>query len=137
MNKFLKSLGNLSGKAQCVLGEHNELLDAYLYRSRVKCGRPTCKCMLTNYRHENWCISFRENDRSRTITVPDEWLDRVRAATESYREARAISKEFNATCQAAVASLDELIDGHVNAGRTMVAELLACKTQRKHKVRIS
>jgi len=33
------------------------ILDAYLYTSRVRCGKKTCQCMISEYRHESLCVS--------------------------------------------------------------------------------
>ena len=62
------------------------LLDAYLYRSRVKCGKPQCRCMTSNYRHETWCLSYSQDGKSRTRTVPLELLPVLRQMTINYRQ---------------------------------------------------
>ena len=72
------------------LNEHEEFLDAYLYTSRTRCGRPTCKCMQTDYRHENSCVSYTEEGRSRTRTVGGDEIDKVEDFTSSYRTLRKL-----------------------------------------------
>ena len=123
----LDGLGRLVTKTRSRMGSEEALLDAYLYVSHVRCGRAACKCMRTDYRHEKWCISFKENGRSRTLTVPQEWLPRIATATNAYREARALSREFGAGLQAAADAVNERVSVRVGAGRQLLAELVAAK----------
>ena len=58
-----------------LLARNRSVLDAYLYTSRVRCGRENCRCMSSDYRHESPCLSFKEEGKSRTRTVPEEFVD--------------------------------------------------------------
>lgn len=120
-------------KAKRKLGRNDPLLDAYLYVSRVRCGRLACKCMQTDYRHEKWCLSFVENSRSRTLTVPDRWLRRIAKATSAYRETRALIREFGAGAQAAARTANQRLSRRVAAGRKLLAKLIVAKAGRTGK----
>ncbi len=109
-------------------GSQEPLLDAYLYRSRVRCGRLGCRCMHSDYRHEAWCLSFTEDGRSRTLTVPREWLRRVAKATDAYREARSLLRSVEAAARVASEAFEERLNARVKAGRELLAELIAAKT---------
>jgi hypothetical protein len=108
-------------------GRQEPLLDAYLYRSRVRCGRAACRCMRGDYRHEAWCLSFVEGGRSRTLTVPRDWLGQVARATEAYREVRGLLRGLEAGAQAAADALRERLGVRVKAGRELLAEVIAAK----------
>ena len=123
----LDEVRRVATKTKRRLSSKEPLLDAYLYVSRVRCGRTTCKCMQTNYRHEKWCLSFMENGRSRTLTVPDAWLRRITTATRAYREARYLIREFDAGAQAAAHTASERLARRVEVGRELLAELIAAK----------
>ncbi|MCU0611157.1 MAG: DNA repair protein RadA [Candidatus Eisenbacteria bacterium] len=114
-------------------GSQEPLLDAYLYRSRVRCGRLACRCMHSDYRHEAWCLSFTEDGRSRTLTVPREWLRRVAKATDAYREARSLLRSVEAAARVASEAFGERLNARVKAGRELLAELIAAKTGRSAK----
>ena len=61
LRNYCNEVTGLFDEAQKRLDTADTLLDAYLYRARIKCGKPTCKCMTSNYRHESDCLSFTEN----------------------------------------------------------------------------
>jgi len=89
--------------------------------------------MLTNYRHEKWCLSFMEDGRSRTLTVPDAWLRRITIATRAYRDTRSLIREFGAGAQAAAHNASERLARRVAAGRELLAELSAAKARKAPK----
>jgi hypothetical protein len=129
----LDELRRMVTKTKSRIGSEEALLDAYLYVSRVRCGRATCKCMRTEYRHEKWCISFMENGRSRTLTVPQDWLPRIARATNAYRDARTLVREFSAGLQAAADAVNERMAARIGTGRELLAELVAAKADRTGK----
>jgi len=106
------------------------LLDAYLYMSRVRCGRPTCKCMRTDYRHSKWCLSFVEDGRSRTLTVPDAWLARIAKATDAYREARGHLRQFGGCVQALTDTVQKQTAVRVRTGRGMLGQMVTAKERK-------
>jgi hypothetical protein len=124
-------LHRIATKTESNVGSDEPLLDAYLYVSRVRCGRATCKCMQTGYRHEKWCLSFMENGRSRTLTVPDGWLERIAAATRAYRETRVLIRQLGAGAEAAVGTANKRLAKRVTVGRQLLAKLIAAKVRRR------
>lgn len=125
--KTLAALRRTATKTQNRIGRDEPLLDAYLYVSRVRCGRATCRCMRTGERHDIWCLSFLEQGRSRTVTVPADWRPRIARAAQAYREARSLLRELGAGAQTAAAAAGERLAVRVRAGRKLLAELLAAK----------
>jgi formate-dependent nitrite reductase cytochrome c552 subunit len=85
--------------------------------------------MHSDYRHEAWCLSFTEDGRSRTLTVPQEWLGRVAKATDAYREARSRLRRVEAAARVASEALEERFSTRVKAGRELLAELIAAKAR--------
>jgi hypothetical protein len=83
--------------------------------------------MQTNYRHEKWCLSFMENGRSRTLTVPDAWLRRMTGATRGYREIRTLIRQLGAEAQGVTRGANQRLAKRVAAGRRLLAKLIAAK----------
>ena len=133
LRKCLDELHRISVETGDGINRKGALLDAYLYRSRVKCGRATCKCMLTGYRHEKWCLSFKEKGRSRTLTVPDAWLPRIRETTDAYRQTRKLIRQFAARYQAVADALARRVVLRVATGRELLDKLIATKTESREK----
>lgn len=103
------------------LSDHEEFLDAYLYTSRTRCGRPTCKCMSTDYRHENNCVSFTEEGRSRTRTVEHGQLDDVQDFTSSYRTVRKLRARLISKHKEVISSIDREIEKRLKRGKRKVS----------------
>ena len=97
--------------------EATPLLDAYLYESRIRCGRPSCRCMSSEHRHSRWCLSYLESGKSRTRTVRKEAFPEVRALCERYRVLRSRRKQLLARVEEVVTALDRHIDVRAAAGR--------------------
>lgn len=130
---WLDGLRRMVTKTRSRIGSEEALLDAYLYVARVRCGKAACRCMRTDYRHEKWCISFMENGRSRTLTVPQDWLPQITRATNAYREARTLGRDFRSAAQAAADAVNERLSVRIGAGRQLLAELVAAKAGRTSK----
>ena len=97
-------------------GEESALLDAYLYESRIRCGKTGCRCMTSEHRHSRWCLSYSRSGKSRTRTVRREALGEVRALCERYRALRGLRKRLLARVGEVVAALDRHIDKHASEG---------------------
>ena len=124
MKVFLRNKGEtleLLEELEHALNEHEELLDAYLYTSRTKCGRPTCKCMSGDYRHENNCVSFTEEGRSRTRTVKDCEYDDVQDFTSSYRILRKLRSRLVSKHKELIDSIDREVRKRLKRGRRKVS----------------
>jgi len=96
--------------------EERPLLDAYLYESRIRCGRSSCRCMTSEHRHSRWCLSYLESGKSHTRTVRHEALPEVRALCERYRVLRSRRKQLLARVEEVVAALDRHIEVRAAAG---------------------
>jgi hypothetical protein len=116
-DEMLKLIKELERK----LTEHDEFLDAYLYTSRTRCGRLTCKCMKTDYRHENSCVSYTEEGCSRTRTVGVDEIDRVHDFTSSYRTLRKLRTRLISNHKEFVNSIDSEVNKRLRKGRRKVS----------------
>lgn len=111
-----------------IVDEDELLLDAYLYRSRTRCGKVSCRCMTSDYRHESWCVSFTENGQSKTKTIPLELLSVTRQMTTRYRELRKIRKQLLRISQNILDIVDNKTDSSLKSGRTLFKELVKKKS---------
>ena len=57
---------------------------------RRRCGKPTCRCANGQALHEEVVLSYSWQSRARSVRLPQELIEPVRAATARYREARAM-----------------------------------------------
>ncbi len=112
------------------LTEHRCLLDAYLYRSRNKCGRKNCKCMDSDYRHEAQCLSFTENGKSRTRTVDDEDLEEIQSLTTAYRDLRKTRKQLSVRWKRLMTAIDSDMNSSLRRGRKRFENLMKAKVNR-------
>jgi hypothetical protein len=101
------------------------ILDAYLYRSRNRCGKLRCRCMTSNYRHEAWCLSYTQDGKSRTRTIPFELLATLRQMTANYREMRQARREFEQLQKVLLKLLDSATKREILAGRKLYERLMA------------
>ncbi len=100
------------------------LLDAYLYRSKVKCGKQRCRCMASDYRHEAWCLSSSQDGKSRTRTVPLELLAVLRQMTLNYRQVRQARRKVEQLHKALLRLLDASTKQELLAGRKLYERLI-------------
>lgn len=111
--------------------EDTPLFSAYLYEHKVQCGRPTCKCANTSFRHPMWCVSFTENGRSRTRVVPIEQLSEVRDMTDAYRRFRQARSEIQKLCGELMAALDAFGERHCQEGKARYDRLRTAQTRKR------
>lgn len=107
-----KLLGSVCRAAEGLAGavrQGGPVLDAYLYQARMRCGKAACRCMSSEYRHRQWCLSYTMDGKSHTRTVPDGAVVEVRAMCERYRRLRASRKRLLALAGEAVAALDRQV----------------------------
>ena len=127
MNRFemqvRKIIEELSETTEQFPGK-SPFLDAYLYRARIKCGKPRCRCMTSDYRHEMWCLSYSQNGKSRTRTVPLELLAVLRQMTGNYREVRQVRKKVEHLHKALLNLLDSATKQELLAGRKLYKQLM-------------
>ena len=111
-----------------IAGRQRGMLAGSMYTSRTRCGRKACKCMASDYRHENCCLSFCEDGKSRTRTVPQELIQSIREQTDAYREAKAHRREIARLSKGLLLAVDRIIDREASRGQK---ELLASISQIK------
>lgn len=125
-DRIQKVLDQISSLAED-LARSEPLLDGYLYRAKVRCGKESCRCMTSDTRHESWCISYVENGESRTRTVPLESLAIVRRMTDRYRRLRSARSELTKQAHAILKLVDASAEREVKEGRQAFQEILEQK----------
>lgn len=126
-------MANLAAKARKVMDETDRLLTIFkpregllagsLYIARTRCGRKGCKCMTSDYRHENDCLSFVEAGKSRTRTVPEDLLKSICEQTAAYRAAKVQRRKIAKAAHDLLKSIDDTIA--IAAGRGQKSLLTA------------
>ena len=83
-----------------------EMLRGTVVTHRRRCGKPNCRCANGEVLHEQVLLSYSQASRARSVTLPAELIEPVRAATARYRQARQrIEEQGNAGLAALVESL--------------------------------
>lgn len=116
------------GKAERIMKlvrSRGSLLSGSLYTSRTRCGRKACKCMSSDYRHENCCLSFYENGKSRTRTIPDPLVQTVRDLTGAYREAKSQRRGIAKVAREVIDAVDTAIAQAAERGQKDLLTALA------------
>jgi hypothetical protein len=80
--------------------------------------------MTSDIRHESWCISYTEDGKSRTRTVPLESLAIVRRMTDRYRRLRSARSELTKQAQAILRLVDASADREVTEGKKVFQQIL-------------
>ncbi len=127
LHNYCVEISELSDELLNKLNATDTLLDAYLYRSRIKCGKPSCKCMTSDYRHESDCLSFTENGHSRTRSVQEEAIDELGTITADYKELRKIRKQLVSQYNKLLKSFDVEVNSRLKKGRKRLSQLLSKK----------
>lgn len=71
------------------LDSYRSLVRASLYRHRIRCGHPGCRCA-RGAGHPRWCLSFSSARGRHTRTLSAEELRQVTPAAEAYRRYRRV-----------------------------------------------
>jgi hypothetical protein len=75
------------------------LLRGSLLVMRRRCGKAGCRCNESpRNRHRSLVLKVGKNGRQRTIYIPPEWEDRVRAWVAHYAEIRAVLERLCHAC---------------------------------------
>ena len=107
------------------LESEKKILDAYLYTSRVRCGKKNCQCMISDYRHESMCLSYREGGKSKTKSIPDELSDEINRMTESYKKIRDQKKTLQKNLDAVLKTIEMEIKKTIKRGRKRLEKILS------------
>jgi hypothetical protein len=86
--------------------------------------------MSSDYRHENWCLSFYENGKSRTRTIPESLVQRVRDLTGACRKAKSRRREIAQVAREFLDAVDALIAQAAQRGQKDLLMALARKKGR-------
>ena len=103
------------------------VLAGSLYIARTRCGRKACKCMTSDYRHQNWCLSFYQSGKSRTRTVPDELVATVRDLTGKHREVKGLRRGMAKVAREILETVDGVIAKAAEVGQKNLLKSLAEK----------
>lgn len=108
------------------------LVAGSLYAARTRCGRPGCKCMASDYRHVNRCLSFTQHGKSRTRTIPDELAEQIQTATHAYRYAKMTRRTVARIAAELLKDIDNIVAKAAHNGqRGMLASLSQAKKGKK------
>lgn len=73
---------------------------------RRRCGKRNCRCANGEVLHEEVVLTYSLASRARSVALPKELIEPVRAATQRYREARQLLEaEGNAGLESLVGHL--------------------------------
>lgn len=73
---------------------------------RRRCGKANCRCANGEALHEEVLLSYSLASRARSVSLPDELIEAVQAATARYRQARLrLEAEGNAGLEMLVSTL--------------------------------
>jgi hypothetical protein len=81
--------------------------------------------MASDYRHENCCLSFCEDGKSRTRTVPEDLLQSIHEQTAAYRTAKARRREITRSAKELLKSVDDAIALAAGRGQKALLASLA------------
>ena len=101
------------------------LFPGSVYQSKSRCGKPQCKCASTDYRHQQWCVSYVEDGASRTRVVPPELRPEVEVMTDEYRQLRKAEREVRKALESLLAEWARIREARCRAGRKRYEQLVA------------
>lgn len=85
-----------------------KMLRGSVVTHRRRCGKPNCRCASGEVLHEQVILSYSLESRARSVTLPEEVVEAVRAATARYRAARQrLETEGNAGLETLIRQLKQ------------------------------
>jgi len=78
------------------LREVGPLVAASLCQRAVRCGNPRCRCA-TGEKHSSWCLTFKQQGKTRTVHVPRDLVQEVRQWVKEYQRTKQIVAQIS--CQ--------------------------------------
>src|SRR5947199_6335527 len=75
------------------LGTAKPVLAASLAQITKHCGRAACHCRQGGPRHAAWHLTFKVKGKTRTVYVPNDLLDEVRAWLAEHKRLKALLQE--------------------------------------------
>lgn len=85
------------------------LVAASLCGRAVRCGNPRCRCA-RGVKHASWCLTFKQQGKTRTVHVPRDLVEEVRQWVKEYQRTKQLLAQISAQ------SL-QIIRRHVSAQR--------------------
>jgi hypothetical protein len=76
------------------------MLHGYLYHSRRRCGKPSCRCARGQL-HEAWVVATKVGGKRTTRSVPSELRGKVQRLTDNYRQFRQAQGAIGKLCKEA------------------------------------
>ena len=70
------------------------LVAASLCRRMTRCGNANCRCA-SGQKHESWCLTYKEEGRTRTVHIPRDMLEEVRQWVEEHKRAKQLLKDIS------------------------------------------
>jgi len=67
---------------------------ASLCERRVRCGNPNCQCA-QGAKHVSWCLTYKQQGKTRTVHVPRAMLPEVTQWVKEYRRAKGLLKDIS------------------------------------------
>ena len=70
------------------------MVAASLCRRMTRCGNPNCRCARGD-KHQSWCLTFKEQGKTRTVHVPRDMLKEVRQWVQEYQQVKKLLKDIS------------------------------------------
>lgn len=67
---------------------------ASLCERKIRCGNPNCKCA-QGEKHSSWCLTYKQEGRTRTVHVPRAMLEEVEQWVKEYRRAKLLLRKIS------------------------------------------
>jgi hypothetical protein len=102
-------------------------------RIHTRCGKPTCWCAQAGKGHVHARITWSQNGQLRTRKVPEEFLDKVRLLTASYRKFRRLQRhlmEQAALIKATLSDYEKARVAHTRTALPFLADAAPSMTQK-------
>ena len=88
-----------------------EILPGYVYLSRRRCGKPSCRCARGEL-HESWVVATKVGGKRTTRSLGGQRRGRIQELTANYRRYRQAQSKLRKLCAEAAEltrALEELI----------------------------
>lgn len=89
------------------LDTHHPVLRAWVYRTRVRCGRPSCHCAKGSL-HPRWVIGYQVGGQAKTRMLQDRQVQQLLELAARYRQLRHGRARLGRTFRHLLAVLDQL-----------------------------
>lgn len=87
----------LAGEVRRMVGVR-EMLRGYVYHSRRRCGKPSCRCA-RGEPHEAWVLATKVDGKQTTRSLSGERRQRVQRLAEDYRRFRQAQRAVRKLCR--------------------------------------